>query len=74
MFKFVSVLVYFLLGIRIIFLFCSIYLKRMENMNKETGIKSICCNVQIQFRWKKWRLVITDVTEYLIELMKIDSA
>ena len=60
MFKFVSVLVYFLLGIRIIFLFCSIYLKRIENMNKETGIKSICCNVQIQFRWKNgdWLLLM----------------
>ena len=45
-------LVYFLLGIRILFLFCSIYLKIIENMNKETGIKSICCNVQIKFRWK----------------------
>ena len=66
-------LVYFMLGIRIVFLFCSIYLKRIENMNKETGIKSICCNVKIQFRWKMEKLAIIDVTEYLIVLMKIDS-
>ena len=45
-------LVYFLLGIKIIFLFCSIYLKRMENMKKETGIKSMYCFVQVQFGLK----------------------
>ena len=45
-------LVYFLLGIKIIILFYSIYLKRMENMNKETGIKSMYCFVQVQFGLK----------------------
>ena len=45
-------LVYFLLGIKIIFLLCSIYLKRMENMNKENGIKSMYCFVQVQFGLK----------------------
>ena len=48
----VSVLVYFLLESKITFLFCSIYLKRMENMNKETGTKSMYCFVQVQFGLK----------------------
>ena len=26
--------------------------EKNRDMNKETGIKSIYCNVQIQFRWK----------------------
>ena len=42
----------FSVRIKIIIMFCSIYLKRMENMNKETGIKSMYCVDQIQFRWK----------------------
>ena len=35
--------------IKITFLLCSIYLKRMENMNKETGTKSMYCFVQVEF-------------------------
>ena len=42
----------FSVRIKITFLFCSIYLKRMENMNKETGIKSMYCFVQVQFGLK----------------------
>ena len=42
----------FSVRIKIIFLFCSIYLKRMENMNKETGITSMYCFVQVQFGLK----------------------
>ena len=38
--------------IKITFLFCSIYLKRMENMNKETGTKSMYCFVRVQFGLK----------------------
>ena len=26
--------------------------EKNRGMNKETGIKSICCDVHIQFRWK----------------------
>ena len=26
--------------------------EKNRGRNKETGIKSICCDVQIQFRWK----------------------
>ena len=26
--------------------------EKNRDMNKETGIKSIYCNIQIQFRWK----------------------
>ena len=39
----------FSVRIKITFLFCSIYLKRMENMNKETGTTSMYCFVQVQF-------------------------
>ena len=42
----------FSVRIKITFLFCSIYLKRMENMNKETGTKSMYCFVQVQFGLK----------------------
>ena len=38
--------------IKITFLFRSIYLKIMENMNKETGTKSMYCFVQVQFGLK----------------------
>ena len=62
-------LVYFLLGIKIIFLFCSIYLKRMENMNKETGIKSRYCFVQVQFGLKNREIGYSDITKYLGKLL-----
>ena len=42
----------FSVRIKITFLFCSIYLKRMENMNKETGTKSMYYFVQVQFGLK----------------------
>ena len=42
-------------------------------MNKETRIKSIYCVVQFSLGGEMEKLVITDVTKYLIELMKIDS-
>ena len=44
---------FFSVRIKITFLFCSIYLKRMENMNKETGIQSMYYFVQVQFGLKK---------------------
>ena len=42
----------FSIRIKITFLFCSIYLKRMENMNNETRTKSMYCFVQVQFGLK----------------------
>ena len=42
----------FSVRIKITFLFCSIYLKRIENMNKETRIQSMYCFVQVQFGLK----------------------
>ena len=41
-----------------------------RGMNKETGIRSIYCSVQIQFGKKKIeKLVITDGIKYLVKLM-----
>ena len=55
----------FSVRIKITILFCSIYLKRMENMNKETGTKRMYCFVQVQFGLKKIeKLVTTDITKY----------
>ena len=62
-------LVYFLLGIKIIFLLCSIYLKRMENMNKETGIKSMYCFVQVQFGLRNRDICYSNITKYWGKLM-----
>ena len=42
----------FSVRIKITFLICSIYLKGMENMNNETGTKSMYCLVQVQFGLK----------------------
>ena len=42
----------FSVRIKITFLICSIYLKGMENMNNETGNKSMYCFVQVQFGLK----------------------
>ena len=41
----------FSVRIKITFMFCSIYLKRMENMNNERT-KSMYCFVQVQFGLK----------------------
>ena len=38
-------------------------------MNKEIGIKSIYCFIQVQFGLKNQELVISDVTKYLINLL-----
>ena len=55
----------FSVRIKITFLFCSIYLKRMENMNKETGTKSMYC-FDSGSVWKKKieKLVTADITRY----------
>ena len=43
--------------------------EKNRGMNKEIGIKSIYCFVQVQFGLKIEKLVISDVTKYLIKLL-----
>ena len=56
----------FSVRIKITFLICSIYLKRMENMNNETGTKSMYCFVQVQFWLKIEKLVTADITKFWV--------
>ena len=45
------------------------FFEKNRGMNKETGIRSIYCFVQIQLDRKIEKLVITNVTKYLVKLM-----
>ena len=62
-------LVHFLLGIKVILLFCSIYLKRIEGCIKrlELGVYTVLFRFSLGKKIEK--LVITDVTKYLVKLM-----
>ena len=66
-------LVYFLLGTKIILLFCSIDLRRIEAWIKKLELRVYIVLFRFSLGGGMEKLVITDVTKYLIELMKIDS-